>query len=36
MDYSEYERLSKLNLLILNYRREIDDLVFLVSYEYSL
>ena len=35
-DYSEYERLSKLNLLILNYRREIDDLFFLVSYEYSL
>ena len=27
-DYSEYEHLSKLNLLILNYRREIDDLFF--------
>ena len=27
-DYSEYERLSKLNLLPLKYRREINDLVF--------
>ena len=27
-DYSEYEHLSKLNLLPLKYRREIDDLVF--------
>ena len=27
-DYSEYERLSKLNLLPLEYRREINDLVF--------
>ena len=27
-DYSEYERLSKLNLLPLKYRREIKDLVF--------
>ena len=27
-DYSEYERLSKLNLLPLKYRREISDLVF--------
>ena len=27
-EYSEYERLSKLNLLPLKYRREINDLVF--------
>ena len=27
-DYFEYERLSKLNLLPLNYRREINDLAF--------
>ena len=27
-DYSEYKRLSKLNLLPLKYRREINDLVF--------
>ena len=27
-DHSEYERLSKLNLLPLKYRREINDLVF--------
>ena len=27
-DYSEYQRLSKLNLLPLRYRREINDLVF--------
>ena len=27
-DYSEYERLSKLNLLSLKYRREINDLIF--------
>ena len=27
-DYSQYERLSKLNLLPLKYRREINDLVF--------
>ena len=27
-DYSEYKRLSKLNLLPLEYRREINDLVF--------
>ena len=26
--YSEYERLSTLNLLPLKYRREINDLVF--------
>ena len=30
-DYSEYERLSKLNLLPLEYRREINDLVFFLS-----
>ena len=28
MDYSRHERLSKLNLLYLQYRREINDLVF--------
>jgi hypothetical protein len=27
-DYSEYERLSKLNLLPLQYRREINDIIF--------
>ena len=27
-DYSEHERLGKLNLLPLQYRREINDLVF--------
>ena len=27
-DYSEYKRLSKLNLLPLKYRREINDLFF--------
>ena len=27
-DYSEHEHLSKLSLLPLQYRREIDDLVF--------
>ena len=30
-DYSEYERLSTLNLLPLKYRREIKDLVFFVK-----
>ena len=30
-DYSEYERLSTLNLLPLKYRREISDLVFFVK-----
>ena len=30
-DYSEYERLSKLNSLPLKYRREINDLVFFLS-----
>ena len=30
-DYSEYERLSTLNLLPLKYRREINDLVFFVK-----
>ena len=27
-DYSEYERLSRLNLLPLQYRREINDIIF--------
>ena len=27
-DYSEYERLSRLNLLPLHYRREINDIIF--------
>ena len=31
-DYSEYERLNKLNLLRLKYRREINDLVSFLSF----